>query len=59
MKRWRGSFGLIVSNPPYIASEEIPTLMEEVRDHEPIGALMEARTGWNFTADWCGRKKSM
>ena len=34
-----GSFGLIVSNPPYIASEEIPTLMEEVRDHEPIGAL--------------------
>ena len=52
-------FELIVSNPPYIASEEIPTLMEEVRDHEPSAPWMEARTGWNFTADWCGREKSM
>lgn len=34
-----GSFDMIVSNPPYIASEVIPTLMEEVREHEPILAL--------------------
>lgn len=43
-----GSFGLIVSNPPYIASEEIPTLMEEVRDHEPIGALDGSADGLAF-----------
>lgn len=34
-----GTFDMIVSNPPYIASDVIPTLMEEVRDHEPILAL--------------------
>lgn len=31
--------GWIVSNPPYIASGEIPTLEPEVRDHEPRLAL--------------------
>jgi len=30
---------LILSNPPYIASAVIPTLMPEVRDHEPRAAL--------------------
>jgi len=30
---------LILSNPPYIASDIIPTLMPEVRDHEPQMAL--------------------
>ncbi|HYV32351.1 MAG TPA: peptide chain release factor N(5)-glutamine methyltransferase [Candidatus Binatia bacterium] len=32
-------FDLIVSNPPYIPSAEIPTLQLEVRDHEPLLAL--------------------
>ena len=32
-------FDIIVSNPPYIASAVIPTLMEEVREHEPMSAL--------------------
>ncbi len=32
-------FDIIVSNPPYIASDVIGTLMEEVRDHEPLKAL--------------------
>lgn len=32
-------FDLIVSNPPYIASDEIPGLMREVRDHDPVLAL--------------------
>ena len=33
------SFDLVVSNPPYIASEVIETLEPEVRDHEPRLAL--------------------
>lgn len=33
------SFDLVVSNPPYIASEEIETLDPEVKDHEPRLAL--------------------
>ena len=31
------SFDLIVSNPPYIPSGEIPSLEPEVRDHDQIG----------------------
>ena len=34
-----GDFDVIVSNPPYIASADILTLMPEVRDFEPVGAL--------------------
>jgi release factor glutamine methyltransferase len=34
-----GTFDLIVSNPPYIASGVIPTLDEEVREHDPRLAL--------------------
>lgn len=34
-----GPFDLIVSNPPYIAHADIPTLAPEVRDHEPVAAL--------------------
>jgi release factor glutamine methyltransferase len=32
-------FDLILSNPPYIAFSESPTLAQEVRDHEPAAAL--------------------
>lgn len=35
----QGPFGLIVANPPYIASAVIPGLAEAVRDHDPIAAL--------------------
>lgn len=34
-----GPFDLIVSNPPYIRSADIPTLAPEVRDHDPHLAL--------------------
>jgi release factor glutamine methyltransferase len=33
------TFDLVVSNPPYIATEEIDTLDPEVKDHEPRLAL--------------------
>jgi release factor glutamine methyltransferase len=43
LSRWAdavsGPFDLIVSNPPYIASDVIPTLDEEVREHDPRLAL--------------------
>lgn len=32
-------FDLIVSNPPYIPSRDIPGLMPEVREHDPMQAL--------------------
>ncbi len=32
-------FDLIVSNPPYIRSDVIPTLSDEVKNHDPILAL--------------------
>jgi len=41
-------FDCIVSNPPYIASEEIETLMPEVREHEPRVALDGGKDGLYF-----------
>lgn len=32
-------FDLIVSNPPYIGEDELPSLAPEVKCHEPMGAL--------------------
>ena len=34
-----GTFDVIVSNPPYIPSRDIDTLMPEVRDFEPVEAM--------------------
>lgn len=43
-----GSFQVIVSNPPYIPSREIPGLMPEVCQHEPVGALDGREDGLYF-----------
>lgn len=43
-----GKYDVIVSNPPYIASAVIPTLMPEVRDHEPMLALDGTEDGLFF-----------
>lgn len=38
-RRVEGRFDVVVSNPPYIPSGVIGSLMPEVRDHEPLRAL--------------------
>lgn len=43
-----GSFDLVVSNPPYIRSQEIAGLMPEVREHEPHLALDGKDDGLHF-----------
>lgn len=40
-----GRFDLIVSNPPYIALDEMAGLSPEVREHEPDMALTDGRDG--------------
>lgn len=40
-----GRFPLIVSNPPYIAADEMADLMVEVRDHDPHLALTPGGDG--------------
>lgn len=46
-----GRYDAIISNPPYIASDVIETLMPEVRDHEPRIALDGDSDGLRFYRD--------
>ena len=43
-----GLYDLIVSNPPYIRTEEIKTLDASVRDYEPHMALDGGKDGYDF-----------
>lgn len=43
-----GTFDIIVSNPPYIRTAVIDTLMPEVKDHEPMQALDGSLDGLFF-----------
>ena len=47
LKRWRGSFDLVLSNPPYIPSELIEDLEPVVKNHEPRLALDGGEDGMN------------
>jgi release factor glutamine methyltransferase len=41
---------VIVSNPPYIAASDVNTLEPEVRDHDPLNALVGGNEGWELPA---------
>lgn len=43
-----GNYDIVVSNPPYIKSEELSALMPEVKNHEPILALDGGSDGLIF-----------
>ena len=45
---WSGCFSMILSNPPYIKSEDIQKIMPEVRNYEPWKALDGGITGLDF-----------
>ena len=42
------SFDLVVSNPPYIARRDVPSLAREVRDFEPAIALYGGEEGYEL-----------
>ena len=45
---WQGPYHLIVSNPPYIESENLSKCMPEVRQYEPVQALDGGRDGLDY-----------
>lgn len=45
---FEGKFNAIVSNPPYIKKDEIPKLMNDVKDYEPYEALCGGDDGLKF-----------
>lgn len=52
------TYDIIVSNPPYIKSEVIETLMPEVREYEPRLALDGAEDGLYFYRRICAEAKA-
>lgn len=46
----RGSADVVVANPPYLAERELAALEPEVRDHDPVSALVSGPTGSEVVA---------
>lgn len=44
----KGKYEILVSNPPYIPKDEIESLMQDVRDFEPLSALSDSADGLVF-----------
>ena len=42
------TFGLIVTNPPYIKTADLASLAREIKDHEPLAALDGGADGLDF-----------
>jgi release factor glutamine methyltransferase len=47
----RGALRLVVSNPPYVAEDEVPALPAVVVDWEPRGALVSGPSGMEAVAE--------
>lgn len=43
---YRGAIDLVISNPPYLADDELSSLDADVRDHDPHDALFAGPTGY-------------
>ncbi len=43
-----GGYDLLISNPPYVAADEMESLASGVRDHEPSIALTDGHDGLSF-----------
>jgi release factor glutamine methyltransferase len=43
-----GNFNIVISNPPYISKEDYKNLPREVKDYEPMEALLAGKTGIEF-----------
>jgi release factor glutamine methyltransferase len=44
-RKLMGRIDLLVTNPPYVAAGEVSSLPDEVREHEPVGALVAGERG--------------
>lgn len=52
------NYDIIVSNPPYIKTDEIKTLMPSVKDYEPVSALDGGKDGLYFYRKICKNAKN-